>query len=425
MSGLELHTTEDASSCSEADWRAWDDFLKASREPSIHLSSGVVRAALRSPNRAVRAARWIDAQGHLVGIAVCEDSEAISQGVDDFLEGTAGFRWAKNWLHREGGFRFDVRVIGTPLASGPHGYRFAQGVDEWACLRALLDSPGMSAGSTVAAPVPNTFVVKDRPCTQPWADGHRLAGRSQWRKGWVDLEFDPVMRVSLEGRESWDAYLAGMRTKARTKVKRIMTLSQNIAFESLDAPAIRAQAEELHALYLKVYGRAAFRLGCLQPEDLALLKEEMGERFQVWVARLEGQTIGFHCGMCDGREVEAYFVGFEGGHNKSHALYQRMLVEFIQWGIQEGCASVNLGRTALDIKASLGAEPQRLVLHERMRNPLLHAAARWAARASAPKQEVLKRAWKEAAPPKASPQKASHGASLHHEVVASSASTAS
>ena len=99
-------------------------------------------------------------------------------------------------------------------------------------------------------------------------------------------------------------------------------------------------------------------LGCLQPEDLALLKEEMGERFQVWVARLEGQTIGFHCGMCDGREVEAYFVGFEGGHNKSHALYQRMLVEFIQWGIREGCALVNLGRTALDIKASLGAEPQ-------------------------------------------------------------------
>ena len=45
-----------------------------------------------------------------------EDSEAISQGVDD-LEGTRGFKWAKNWLHREGGFRFGARR--DALASGP------------------------------------------------------------------------------------------------------------------------------------------------------------------------------------------------------------------------------------------------------------------------------------------------------------------
>ena len=60
-------------------------------------------------------------------------------------------------------------------------------------------------------------------------------------------------------------------------------------------------------------------------------------------------------------EFNVYFVGFEVTYNKSHALYQRMLVEFIQWGIAEKCTTVNLGRTALDIKASLGAEPQRLV----------------------------------------------------------------
>ena len=94
-----------------------------------------------------------------------------------------------------------------------------------------------------------------------------------------------------------------------------------------------------------------------------------------------------------------------------------MLIEFIRWGIREGCTVVNLGRTALDLKASLGAEPQRLVLHQRMRNPLIHAMARWAARASAPKQGALKRAWKEEAPAK------SNGRSVHYEVVSTSATT--
>ena len=413
MASLTLNITEQASEFTEDQWRAWDAFLSGFEDSSIHLSSGVIRAGLKSPARQVMAAMWTDASAQTQGVAVMEDSEAISQGVDDFLEGTRGFKWAKNWLHREGGFRFGVRVIGTPLASGPHGYRFAEGIDAYACLQALLAQPALSG----KASVPGTWVIKDAPSGQPWADGHRLAGKSSWRAGWVDLEFDPVMRVSLEGRATWDGYLADMRTKARTKVKRIMKLSESLTFTPLDLEGVRAQANDLHALYLKVYGRAAFRLGCLHPEDLIALKEELGEGFQVWTSELEGEVIGFHCGMCNGQEVEAFFVGFEGSHNKSHALYQRMLVEFIRWGIQEGCTVVNLGRTALDIKASLGAEPQRLVLHQRMRNPLIHAMARWAARASAPKQGALKRAWKEETPAK------SNGRSVHHEVVPTSATT--
>ena len=111
-----------------------------------------------------------------------EDSEAISQGVDDFLEGTRGFKWAKNWLHREGGFRFGVRVMGTPLASGPHGYRFAEGIDAYACLQGLFAQRALGGKSSV----PGTWVVKDAPSVQPWADGHRLAGGLSWRAGgWI------------------------------------------------------------------------------------------------------------------------------------------------------------------------------------------------------------------------------------------------
>ena len=391
MVNLSMHTATDASSFSLDDWAAWDEFLADSGEPSLHLSSGAVRASLRSPRRAVRAAIWRDDHGVLVGIAVCEDSEAISQSVDDFLEGSRMFARAKAWLHRRGGLRFAVRVIGSPLASGPHGSRFAPGIDEWGCLQALLDLPAIIPGTGA----PRTQVVKDKPSSESWGSGHRIAGRSTWQRGWVDLEFDPVMRVQLHGKDAWEDYIAGMRTKARTKVKRIQTLSKDLEFQALTKEEMTEMQDKLHALYMNVYGRAGFRLGCLQKEDFALLKEEMGEGFQLWVATLEGEVIGFHCGMCDGQEVEAYFVGFEGKHNKSHALYQRMLLEFIQWGLREGCGVVNLGRTALDIKASLGAEPQRLVLHERMKNPIVHRLARWAARASAPKQPPLKRAWKE------------------------------
>ena len=385
---LRLHTTEKAEGFTSAQWVEWDRFLAATRPPSIHLCSAAIRAGLRSPQRAVRVARWTNADGMLKGIAVCEDSEAISQRLDDFLEGSAAFRWARNRLHRAGSFQFKVRVIGQTLASGPHGYRFSEDVDEWAALASLLEMPAIDPNKKA----PTTWLVKDRPTDLNWDNGSRLAGRSAWKKDWVDLEFDPLMR--LHALSSWDDYRSALRTKARTKVNRILKLSAPLHFRALEVADIREQAQALHALYLKTYDRAAFRLGGLQPEDLVLFKEEMGSRFQLWVAEKDGEQIGFHCGMCDEEEVEAFFVGFGLEHNQTFALYQRMLIEFIRWGLKEGCSVVNLGRTALDLKASLGAQPQRLVLHERIQNPIVHRLARWAARASAPKQEPLKRARK-------------------------------
>ena len=84
----------------------------------------------------------------------------------------------------------------------------------------------------------------------------------------------------------------------------MLSLSEGIELQALTADEIEENLDELHPLYMKVYGRAAFRLGCLQAEDLVLLKRDMGEDFQVWSSRWEGRLIGFHCGMCNGEEVE-------------------------------------------------------------------------------------------------------------------------
>ena len=335
-----------------------------------------------------RAALWEHPSGDVRGIAVMEDSQASSQGVDDFLDGSVLFGAAKSWLHRQGGLHFDVRVLGTPLASGPHAYRFAPGVDEHACIDELLATPAIGSIQ------PSTLLVKDHPCRFSWGEAKRAGGKSLWRKGWVDLEFDPVMVVDIRRIHSWDAYLSALRTKARTKIKRILSLSGDLEFEPWSLDEIERNAGDLHALYLEVYGRAAFRLGCLQREDLACLKLEMGEDFRVLAVKHEGALVGFQCSMANADVLEAFFVGFLPHLNKSHALYQRMLLEFIRRGIALGCQEVVLGRTALDIKSSLGAEPRRLVLHERMRNPILHGLSRWAAAASAPKPRDLKRAWK-------------------------------
>ncbi len=50
--------------------------------------------------------------------------------------------------------------------------------------------------------------------------------------------------------------------------------------------------------------------------------------------------------------IEAYYVGFDPEVNKNFALYQRMLFEFISWGISLNANRVVMGRTALEIKST-------------------------------------------------------------------------
>jgi hypothetical protein len=50
-------------------------------------------------------------------------------------------------------------------------------------------------------------------------------------------------------------------------------------------------------------------------------------------------------------------VGYEESIARETHIYQRMLYDLVKTGIENGCESINFGRTATEIKSTLGAEP--------------------------------------------------------------------
>ena len=119
----------------------------------------------------------------------------------------------------------------------------------------------------------------------------------------------------------------------------------------------------------------------------------MGRRFSVIAYYLEDEMVGFQCGIVTCNTTEAFFVGFLQEENKLHFMYQRMLLEFIKQGIGKGSSKIAMGRTALDIKSSLGACPKRLMCHMKVGNIFVHMLTRAVAHTSSPKIPPLKRAW--------------------------------
>jgi len=117
---------------------------------------------------------------------------------------------------------------------------------------------------------------------------------------------------------------------------------------------------------------------------------------------LNGALVGFQCAYVGREETEAFFVGFEPELVKSHAIYQRMLLGFILLGLERGSRRVNMGRTALEIKSSVGALPRRLQCEVRFRNRLFHELVRRYTKGYDPIQPSLRKPWgQEAFPLKA------------------------
>ena len=372
------------------DWKKWDDFLK--QNPSTYLDSRSIRAALEVEERSLQAVKWIDDNGEIVGIAQIEDTHAVSASRGKFLKAEKPFfKLAQTYLYSgDGVFQFNIRVLGTVLSSGDHAYRFHDDIsveDRFELIHQALSAP-----KTNGSKPPKSSMIKDYYTEKPWSE--RIAGKSVWHSKWIDLEFDPVMEVELnEDWNSFEDYTSALRKKSRTKIRRILRGSEELELKDLSIEEVIEKADELHSLYKQVYDRAGFTLGQLYKEDFVSLKKYWGDDFPVLAYFLDGEMVGFQCGIVTVNTTEAFFVGFMLEENKLHFMYQRMLLEFIKQGIEKGSTKVAMGRTALDIKSSLGACPKRLVCHMKVDNVFIHMLTRGVALASSPKIPQLKRAW--------------------------------
>jgi hypothetical protein len=389
---MRLIHTSIASEWDNEFWAKWDKFLAI--HPSAYLDSRSVKASLDVPNREQRALCWVDVSNKILGIATIEDTSAVSQSKGQFLKADKPFfKLAQSYLYRgDGKFRLNIRVLGMVLSSGDHAYRFSDKLSKEQIHNAIEEAVNLRPFPN--SEVPKTILIKDHYSYVPW--GNRFAGKSDWHPNWVDLEFDPVMEINLKSDwKNFEDYCNALRKKSRTKIRKILINSEELILKDLSLNEVKSLSDELYDLYSNVYGRAGFQLGKLHKEDIISLKEHWKEDFPVIGYYFGDNLVGFQCGIVTKYAVEAFFVGFNDDENRIHSIYQRMLLEFIIQGISKGSNKISLGRTALDIKSSLGASPKRLSCHMKVNRPAVHFLLRIVAGASSPKIPKLKRAWKD------------------------------
>ena len=252
-------------------------------------------------------------------------------------------------------------ICGNTFVTGEHGVFIKENQDKKAIIKELAESLNHFVNSDKKLKKQiDAFLLKD------FAKESLFITDELKDFKYHTFSVEPNMKLQLQDNwQNFDDYLASMKTKFRVKAKKAFKQSVNIRIEEVTLKNIDQKLPKMTALYEKVALNAAFNLGTFNLETYRNLKEKFGDDYILKTYWLDDKIVGFISGVINKESLDAHFVGIDYQLNREYAIYQRMLYDYIEIAISKKLKIINFGRTASEIKSSVGAVPQDLTMYLR------------------------------------------------------------
>ena len=256
-------------------------------------------------------------------------------------------------------------VCGNIFANGENGFHFKDSIPSNIVYDNLSHVLFQIRQSQHSQSMPSAVLLKEF-----WPQNF---DKSAHLKNYDFREFMVDVNMVMHIHPSWNAiddYLASMNTKFRTKAKSCFKKSKEIQIKDFDTEMIRENMDRIEALYLNVVDHADFQFSKLNKNSFIQFKDNLGEQYIFKGFFYNDTLVGFSTGFINGNVLEAGFIGLDYEYNFKYAVYQKMLYHYVELSIQNELIELRLGRTAEEIKSTLGAEPVNMKLYVRHRNNL-------------------------------------------------------
>ena len=347
-------------SISQLDSVSWDRLLNGQ---NIYLSTSYLSALEDTlKDSGFRYLMFYDNNDELVGVAYAQIINLSNQKTEPnelYCKLGNGIRdRLLNKMDRK------VLVCGNAISTGENGYYHSDKVSSKVFLNHVIK--GVQALNKASKEdTSSIFLFKEF-----WPNSNGLVSNFD-QNHFIPFSIDVNMVLPIHA--SWrklDDYLSSMKTKFRTKAKSAFKKSAELKVRDLLAQEIVEFKAEIESLYAQVLANADFKFGVLNGNTLAALKENLKEDFNVNGYFLQDKLVGFSTSFMSNNILDANYVGIDYELNHQHAIYQRMLYDFVDQAIKTKSKELRLGRTAEEIKSTLGAEPVNMMLFMKHKNAL-------------------------------------------------------
>lgn len=195
--------------------------------------------------------------------------------------------------------------------------------------------------------------------------------------GFIPMHVEPNMIIALDKNwESFDDYKKALKSKYRVKVNKADKTSSKLEVRLFTETDFATYKDELQKLYENTIANANFNAQVLNLNTYIALRKTYQENFIVKAYFLEGKLVGFLSALANNHHLDAHFIGLDYSLNKECAIYPRILNDYVRLGIEKKASYINFGRTASEIKTTVGATPTELTCYIKHKRPFINTLIR-------------------------------------------------
>lgn len=339
-------------------------FKEVNTDNNVYFSKSFLKAfELSNPQIEFKYISISDAEKNTVALALVQ---VISLSVEGTLKNIKVASLVRKLL---GLFFWNEHIkilfCGNVFLSGEHGIRSADRVSKGEIMTQI--------GTALDAVAANT-----KPLHAIFIKDFKKESLKNTRKflnfGYSEINVEPNMIVQLDPKwKTFEDYKNILKSKYRVKANKADSSSSNLDTRLFTEHDFETYKEELQALYQNTITNASFNAQILNLNTYIHLRATLKDDFIVKAYFLEHKLVGFLTALVNKNTLDAHFIGIDYQLNKSHAIYPRILNDYVRLGIEKQVSSINLGRTASEIKTTIGASPLQLSCYIKHKNPFLNS----------------------------------------------------
>ncbi len=262
---------------------------------------------------------------------------------------------------------FQTIVCGNLLLTGKYGFYFKDTVprdDQFNIVRKAIDkltdylnNLGIKPGLILV----KDFFSQDTPVS------------AEHQADYTKFTVQPKMILNLDPKwQNFDNYLEDMKSKYRVRARKAIQKSANITKVIYQEADIATHRHTIHALYKNVSHQANFNAFILHERYFENLKSALGGKMTFTTYWIDGKMVAFFTSIKNYDVLDAHFLGYDPNYLQENQLYLNMLYDLVREGIDKKVAQIDMSRTAVEIKSTVGAIPYDMFLYLKHTNDLLN-----------------------------------------------------
>jgi len=194
--------------------------------------------------------------------------------------------------------------------------------------------------------------------------------KNKYQRIYVEADMSMIIPNDWYG---FDDYLQAISSKYRVRAKKIMQNSQKLSGHELTADELEKELGRFFYLYKLVADKADFNIAKFPKSYFVAQKRLNPYLYKIFGYYLDGVLVGFMSLFILPNKTEVHYCGIDYSINKDHALYQRMLYDTVKYAIENNLRKLHFGRTAPEVKSTIGAIPHPMYGYLKHRNPILNS----------------------------------------------------